>query len=147
MATYPRASYAEQILLVSHLSFFFYEMLPLPPAGSPQKKFWLAIEGGWKPLFVFCTTERAISMAQNETLLPRRLVMPLEFSTFSRQSDAVSQRLISAIAFWQTACQHLLAPPDCVGPRKIMVSLINERQCKDLPQFILLVFNLCQMRV
>lgn len=64
-------------------------------------------------MFVFCTTERAILMAENEEpllLRPRRLVMRLEFSTFSRRRYAVSQRLISAITFWQTACQHSLAP-------------------------------------
>lgn len=87
-------------------------------------------------------------MAQNEALLPRRrLVMRLEFTAFSRRSDAVSQRLISAIAFWQTARQHWLAPqpprpptPDHVGARKITLSLINERQCRDLPRF-----NFCRM--
>lgn len=79
-------------------------------APPRKKKYTFCREGGRNPLFVFCTTERAILMAENEALLPRRMVMRLEFSTFSCRSDAVSQRLISAIAFWQTACQHSLAP-------------------------------------
>lgn len=113
MATHPRARHAEQILLVSHLSFlffmrrFYYSPPPSQKIQEKKESFGGRGAGGWqKPLFVFCTTERTILMAQNEA----RLVMRLEFSTFPRRSDAVSQRLISAIAFWQTACQHSLAP-------------------------------------
>lgn len=94
--------------------FIFYEtlILPSPPTFLPpqeKKKYTFFREGGRNPLFVFCTTEQAILMAENEALLPRRMVMRMEFSTFSCRSDAVSQRLISAIAIWQTACQHSLA--------------------------------------
>lgn len=82
---------------------FYYR--PRPPSKK-KIKFWLTRDGGRKPLFVFCTTERAILMAENE----EPLLLRLEFSTFSRRRYAVSQRLISAITFWQTACQHSLAP-------------------------------------
>lgn len=78
MATHPRARHAEQILLVSHrllsiffcsLGFFMRRFYYRPHPLSKKKKFWLTREGGRKPLFVFCTTERAILMAENEELL------------------------------------------------------------------------------